>query len=386
MADAQRWLRGYARVRLTGADLPAFFNRCVRAGIILRDVRAEDALTCTVSLPVSRLEAAGKIARRCGCGWEVLARTGMPEGVRRLRRRRGVLVLLGLVFAGLMLSSLFVWEIRVTENDSSVPDARILRVLADHGVGVGSFWPAFRGERIRTQALLELPELRFLAVNVRGSRAAVEVRAAIPRPEIFDPALPADVTAGRSGIVESVRAFAGMPRVSRGDAVTEGQLLITGDAAFPHARGEVRAYTYYEMTASAPLSRPVKEPNGRSSRRFALILGEKRINFYAGSGILPADCDKMTREWTLRAENAFSLPVRLVMEVRTPYVLRETAADPAACQQELERQLLCRLDRTLGERGEVLESRFTAAMTEGRLVVTLRAKCLESIDRDLPRN
>ena len=46
------------------------------------------------------------------------------------------------------------------------------------------------GERIRSHALAELPGLSWLAVNVRGSTASVEVRAAVEKPEITDPGRP----------------------------------------------------------------------------------------------------------------------------------------------------------------------------------------------------
>ena len=386
MTDADRWFRGYARVRVTGADPVSFLNRCAMEGIILRDVSREDDFTVHASCMLMDLAAAERLAKRCGCSWEVLRRRGMPEARKALRRRRAGAVLLALVCVGLLLSSLFVWEIRVTKNDSPVPDAKILRIISDCGVKPGSFWPAFRAERIRTDALLELPELRFLSVNVRGSRAFVEAYAAVPKPEIFEPDVPGDVTAVRSGIIESVRAFSGSPKTAAGNVVAPGQILIAGDSTSPHARGEVRAYTYYEITASAPLTRRIKESGGKTTRRFFLIIGENRIKISCGSGILPVYCDKMIREWDLRSENAIILPIRLEMETRIPYTIREEKADPELLRHELERKLADCLSRELSGRGEVLDARYSAAVVDGRLTVTIRGRCLERIDEDVPKS
>ena len=384
MTDPGLWLRGFVRIRAECADPAAFRDRCVRKGVLLRDVTAENGLTLAFTVSRRDLPAVRSVLERLGCRWETTSRRGLPEALRRAWRNRLPLLLTAAAALALAAASLLVWDVQVTENDSAVSDVKILRVLEEQGVGPGSFWPSFRSERIRTRALLELPELSFLTVNVRGGRACVEVRAALPPPEIFDPDRPGSVVAGRSGIVHSVLALSGTPQVRRGDAVTERQVLIASDDTSPHAAGEVRAYTYREQTAGVPLTSRILVPEGTVHRRFALILGRKRINFYAGSGILPAGCVKMTREWAFRAEKAFSLPVKWISETWRTCSLREEDRNISDLREKLEDRLTERLTSSLGDRGEILERRFTAAVTDGWLLVTMRSKCLERIDVDAP--
>ena len=296
------------------------------------------------------------------------------------------------VSAAVLVSSLFVWDIRVTENDSDVPDALILHTLAEQGVGVGSFWPGFRGERIRSRALAELPGLSWLAVNVRGSTASVEVRAAVEKPEITDPRQAADVTASRSGVITEIRVFEGEALVSRGDAVTAGQTLVSceraarrGETRTVHARAEVTAHTWYELTASAPLSAQEKENTGAARYRFALLIGNARINFYADSGISGTECDKITRIWQLGVKDVFSLPAAAVVETAQPYTLRETALSRAAVRASLEKELRAALRERLGEKGAVLSEYFTAFEENGMLTLTLRCECEERIDEETLR-
>ena len=213
----------------------------------------------------------------------------------------------------------------------------------------------------------------------------MEAWAAVPKPELFDPGTAADVAAAQSGVIESIRVFSGTPMSAEGNAVTSGQILIRGNQVSPHARGEVRAYTYYELTASAPLTRHVKEYTGVKRTRFLLILGEKRINISFTSGIMPPDCDKMIREWTLQPENALLFPVRIEMDTWISYTLWEENADPRLLQRDLEQMLSDSLAKMISEDGEILERRFSTAVLDGRLTVTLRGKCLERIDTDVPR-
>ena len=299
----ERLLRGVAEIRITGAAPWKLINACVRERITVEGVESDDLITCRALIFAADAERVKSLAPRCGCDVEVLSVRGRPVWKKLLHRRRWAALCAAAVAAAVLVSSLFVWDIRVTENDSDVPDALILRTLAEQGVGIGSFWPGFRGERIRSRALAELPGLSWLAVNVRGSTASVEVRAAVEKPEITDPWQAADVAASRSGVITEIRVFEGEALVSRGDAVTAGQTLVSceraarrGETRTVHARAEVTAHTWYELTASAPLSARKKESTGA-------VLSEY-FTEYEENGMLTltlrSECEERIDEETLR--------------------------------------------------------------------------------------
>ena len=377
MADG---LRAFAEIRIHGAQPWRLVDRCAREGIVLRDAREIDAFTLTARIPLRERERVEVLAGRCGCTLELVRESFVPRLQKKLRRRAGVLLALLLSAGALAISSLFVWDVEVVENDSTIPNEQIVRVLASHGVGFGSFWPAFRGERIRTKALLALPELSFLAVNVRGSRALVEARAAVPEPEIFDPRERQNVTAARSGVIASASAFSGELRTARGEAVTQGQILIEGTDSAPHAAGEIRAYTYYEITAAAPLTTTHKTAMGRPRHRFSLIFGKKRIFFYRNSRIPSAECDKITRVWNLSIKGLFTLPVRMEMQTIRPCQWQTQRVPLETLETEMQRALLAHLHSRLRPDSEVLAEHWSRSENDALCYVTLRAECLERID------
>lgn len=375
-------LRRTVLVRVMGADICRFLRLCAASGISPGDVRELDPITVKLRLPAGDVPAAERIARRLGCEMTVIS-FGGTERLRRRLRRRGWLFLAALaLMLALAASSLFVWDVSVTENDSDIPDETILWTLREQGVGTGSFWPAFRQERIRTRALLSLPELSYLAVNIRAGRAEVIARGAVEAPEIFDSARPGNITAAAAGVIESVTVLEGESAVKRGEAVSPGQTLIAGTSAAPHARGLVRAYTWHELTVWAPAESLKKEYSDGEKRRFGIIFGTKRINFYGDSGILPDNCDKMTVIRPLAVKNAFTLPVKWVTEILRSYTVQRTQIDAQVLRSALESELTDRLARQLGDAGEILRTHFTCQDSGGALIVTLRAECLERIDRD----
>ena len=90
----------------------------------------------------------------------------------------------------------------------------------------------------------------------------------------------------------------------------------------------------------------------------------------------------MTKETALAVKNVVSLPVKWVTETVRPFSLTEREADPAMLRADLELALLTRLERELGEDGEILRTFFTADESGGAVRLTLRAECLERIDTE----
>ncbi len=387
---AEAWLLGETRSEVRGALPAAFLNECARRGVYVGQTEAVDEFTLRISLRTGELPRARKAAAHSGCELTVLGQRGAPEGLRAVRRRLALCAGLLSVLLALFASSLFIWEIHVAENDTPVPDGRILSVLARQGVGVGSFWPGFQSDLIRSRALAELPELSWLAVNVRGSRAEVLVRGALPAPELRDESTPTEVTARRAGVIAELRVLEGESVVSVGDTVLAGELLVSsrryssfGGDRIVHARAEVKARTWYEITAVAPLSLQRRVPEGASHSRWGLILGKRRVNFSHFSRIPKSSCDIIISTYPLAVPGVFTLPVSLLRETWQPVTPEETAVH----REETAARLEAALEKTLRERmgeGEVVFSHITRSFDGGAGTVPPRAECLERIDTERP--
>lgn len=387
---AAEWLRGASEVRLTCAQTWMFLNRCASSGIALTEVRCEDDYAIRFRAELRDLSRVRELAERCGGTPEVLSSRGWPLWGRRIRRHTVFCAGLALCSAALWLSSLFIWHIEVTDNDSDVPDAVIVRTLAAHGVGIGTFSPPLSGEDIRAAVLPELPGLSFLSVNVRGSRASVTARASVAVPKIWDAKQRTDITASHMGVITEMRVLEGEALAAVGDAVAKGRILVSGErpgGRSVHARAEVTAHTWREYIAEAPLIYAEKTPVGRPKHRFALIFGEHRLNFYRDSGILPTNCDKITDLWELSWKNVFTLPVTLVRETWLPYALQSAEEDEYSLTAALENELALWLFSELDAESEVLTLRYSSAVTDGCVLVTLRSECAERIDEEsVPAN
>ena len=383
-------LRASALVEVTGAEPERLLNALTDAGMGFSGVESLDGCTMRLTLRGGDLAAARSLAARCQCELRVVKRTGAPAFRRKIRRRVAFMAALSLCFAALAASSLFVWEIEVQGNER-VSTGEILRALEDAGVGYGSFWPGWEADRIKNEVILALPELSWVGVTVAGSRAAVEVRERVDRPELVDNDEPYAVTATETGIIVRMDVYMGSPQVKPGDAVLKGEELVSslmstpgGEARQVHAQADVTARTWYELTASAPLIETSRGGETRSYSRWALVIGKTRLNFYRDSGKMDIGRDKIISEYPLAVEGVFALPVKLIRETYTEYEAVDAAAARAESEERLKAALTEELERRLGGAGEVVSTSFSAAESDGALHVTLRAECLQDIAEETP--
>ena len=382
-------LAGWTEVRVSGALPEAFLNVCAARNLPLLSCAQEERYALRVRLRTRDLKKAARIALWTQCALEPLFAGGAPAMVKKLRRRALAVLGLLLVFAMLAWSKLYIWEIEVTGNET-VPAGRILDGLRECGVGVGTFWPGITSDNLRSELLIELPELAWATVNIYGSRAEVIVRERVPKPEIWRADTPVDVVAKKTGFITEVRTLNGTARVRPGSAVTEGETLISGavESAYGgarkiHATGVVRAETYYELSAAAPLTVLEKRETGEETTLWSLTIGKNRWNFLGNSSIFGESCDTIAKTWAFGGK-VFMLPVSLTRETARSLTLTEVPRDRNLARRELEEALHTRLLSELGADGEVESERYSAAAVDGLLVVTLRARCSEDIGVEVP--
>ena len=174
--------RGQARIRVTCPYPERVLNLCSARNLAFWDLEWEGEAQFTCRVSRQDLRTLRNSAEKLDCRIEVLRREGVPYALGRLRRRQALAA--GIVLWGLWLalSSVLIWDIRITGNES-VPREEILRALEENGVRRGAWGLSVNGEDIRNHLLLEIPELSWAAVNVSGCRADVQVRERRPAPE-----------------------------------------------------------------------------------------------------------------------------------------------------------------------------------------------------------
>lgn len=237
-----------------------------------------------------------------------------------------------------------------------------------------------------------------MSINLYGTRLEVVVREAVESPEIVDDEGFYDVISEADGIIIQVEPLAGEAAVQEGDTVARGEVLISGLISiqppqysdqpvryYPvHARGRVYARTWRTFEAAIPLEARVKRYTGEERTLWSLTVLDRRVDFYKNSSIPGDGYDKITSVHQLTLPGGRSLPMMLTAEQYRAYETETVSVDPEAAQAMLEDRLFSYLLEQIGEDGQVIDTSYTARVSEGQLHVTLTAECREEIGVEIP--
>lgn len=382
-------LQGQLRIRVECPFPERVLNLCAARNLSFWDLEWESATVFTCRITRQDWRQLRQAAEGVDCTLAVVRREGAPFFLARFRRRPALLV--GMIACGLalFLGSFFIWDFRV-EGNETVPTERILRAMEAYGAGLGSFGLAIDGEDLRNHVLLEVPELSWIAVNVSGCRANVQVRERTPKPELVADAVPANIVARRSGLVLEMRALDGMAAVLPGMSVTEGQLLISGiedtdtfGARLMAGLGTVTARTWYELETVVPLENVEKQYTGREKTGYSLRVGTRRIKFFTNSSIETGKYDKITNTYSI-SPFGIALPLTVVRESWRFYQEQPLTLSRQQAEKLGEAALTAYLEALVAPYGEICSTLCDAKQEGEVLRVILRAECREEIGRRVP--
>lgn len=375
-------IKGVCRIRLSSASPESLLNACAMNGLEIWDMVCQDSFTLFFSLRERDLPQLRVLAEKTMCDITVEEITGGSRLHDFLKAHLAFFAALALSLALLCASTFFIWDISVYGCDK-LSQGQVLRALEACGVSHGSFWPGIDRELLRSEMLLELPELAWMTVNVRASRAQVLVSERQQKPEIYLESDPGHLVASETGIIKKVSALNGKVQTEAGSAVTEGEILvsaymdsITAEPRRVRAHGEVIAETWHEINAAAPKEQLVKTKTLRPKTRIALKMGKMRINFYPSGRKTVDGYDKIIDNYIIGVEGVFALPLTVVVERLIPYEVQPTATDESEAIALRQRKSL---EGSID--GEVLSCSVSSAEKDGLVLVSLRSACLENIAR-----
>lgn len=311
-----RFMRGYVDIAVSGRFPERFINITSRNGVRIWDVRrGED--TVTASMYMSDCRRIRRLARSSGVSLNVRGRHGLPVLAARYRDRLG-LVIGGFVFIlTVFMMSQFIWSIDVTGLES-ISESELRSALSDHGLYIGAFKPAIDPQSVSRAVMLDNGKVGWMAVNITGSYASVEVKEEASAPEVNDDT-PCNVKASRDGVILDIAAKEGDVLLKEGSGVVKGQLLISGvmddlmgGVRLVHADAVIHAATAYAVEFSVPESAAVTLPTGELGERRTLSLFGLNIPLTGYSAGARADAvrDRLEKLRVLDTD----LPVGIVAE------------------------------------------------------------------------
>ena len=371
---------GWVRFECVTGAAGRFMALAAGEGIPLWDTRRQELLfsACCRARDYRRLRGP---ARRCGARLRLRERHGLIFRLRRYGARPGLAVGLAAYAALLAFFSTRIWAVEY-RGLQRADRGELEALLAAHGVRVGAAKAPVDSEMIRLDAQGRLQQVTWLAVNLEGTVARVEVEETDPGETPLQENAPSDLVAARDGLVLAVEITGGRAAVKPGEGVAAGSLLAAGLAGPEEqpvpcrARGRVIAETRRELAVTVPLEERTLLPAGEAAELPELHLFGLSLPLY-DSDISPEGCrvERVTRTWEL---GGVTLPVGISLRRYTPLTVQQILRTPEEAEI-LARQRTEALLTSLPEGVEILERQESVRWEGGLYTLTLSLRCREDI-------
>lgn len=332
-------LGGMVTVSVVSADVTGVLSAFTNAGIAVSDTML-DGLTLTTGLARKDLKLAKRICNKRGEKISVIGKTGVFWRLKALVARPVLMIgMVICIFLGFYVPSR-IFFVRV-EGNIRIPANLILEEAASCGIRFGASRGLVRSEKMKNSLLESMPQLQWAGVNTRGCVAVITVRERQETQTSPTRTGVSSIVASCDGVIESCTAEQGNLLCKPGMAVKTGQTLISGytDCGLviraTQAKGEIYARTERNISISAMQSVLSKTNQKKQIKKYAVIIGKKRINFSKDSGILDVTCDKMYVEKFITLPGGFVLPVSFVVETYVPYETEESVVHNETAQKQL---------------------------------------------------
>lgn len=371
---------GRLRVELRCADPSYALTIMQNHGITAETVQIVDDFSISFSIGRMEMSTLKKLADKRGFELKIVAYPGLYWLFPKLLHRPVLLIGMAILLViGIFLPTRVLF-IQV-EGNVTLPARQILEAAQQCGIGFGASRAEVRSERMKNALLESLPQLQWAGINTAGCTAVISVKERQVNAHTEVNRGVASMVAARDGIITSVTNTKGNLLCRTGQAVKAGQVLISGytDCGFSiravRAEGEVYAETKRELTVMSPIEWVKREDKAAVEKKYALIIGKKRINLYFGSGILDDSCVKMYERKYLTLPGGFQLPVVLVTEYWSQSSSSNTTVKEAQVLSDTARRYLT----SEMVAGQILDPQENVSVEDGILILRGQYACLEMI-------
>lgn len=322
-----------------------------------------------------------KLASRSCTALTLKGKYGLPAAAARLAGHGGLLAGAALFISLIWFFSGFIWSVDISGN-SSVPTARISQVLSSLGLFPGTFPLRTDTAKIEREALIELPELAWISINIDGTRAEVTVRERRYPPDVVPEYMPCNVRALAAGKIVRLEVYEGKAVLRAGDTVEKGGLIISGvvtdkngSVMLMHASGRAVAQTRPELSVTVPYSQTVSADAGPGERRDTLRVFGLELPLCFG---VPAGAHRITLSRSMLRIAGLTLPIGVVRRDYIPVKDTVVRRTPAQAEQTAAARLS--MEEKTGLAGMKVTGRTLTAEKGGdALTLTGHYSCEENI-------
>ena len=112
------YIMGYVRIIIEGYYIERFINICTNKKITIWNLKREENIRISLNVGVKEFKEISKIAKKTKCKLKIKRKKGFPFLLNRYKKRKIFLILLLAVIISIIVSSQYVWNIDIIEENN----------------------------------------------------------------------------------------------------------------------------------------------------------------------------------------------------------------------------------------------------------------------------
>lgn len=393
MTELLKYVKGYLRIKVWGFSPERFMNLCGNRAILLWDIEKDkDAYYMCISL--QSFYKLRPIVRKSGTKVVILQRYGLPFLIPFLYKRKVFVLGFVLTVTFWFVSSLFIWDIKVSGNYQITEDS-FMTFLDGYDIKVGMPKSELDIENMEKEVRKAFPEITWTSAKLSGTKLFIEVK------ENDAPIVVAlaeqdegtDLVAEYDGVITEMIVRKGVPKVAIGDEISQGTVLVEGSIPIYNEDTTLREYRYVDADAdifvehtrsfqeSIPFDYISKEYTGRTKKEYFLRWGEQKLKLPGENEFIVYD--SVIRESRLLVFEKLSIPLYFGCCTHREYlnVEREYSLEQA---REILQQKLNTFLVSLEEKGvQIIEKNVKIDTNGGRWIIQGEFRVKESVGKSI---
>ena len=232
---------GKFRVEIEGLNLGRLINNLNAKNIEVYDLKKTDFNKLVLSVDDCNFGIFKNLVRQNDLAFTIIGGSGLSYLIKTYWYRFGLLIggVLSVVF--FIIATGCYWSINVVvDGDNSIIGSEVVKILEEQGIVLGARKQNIHSRTIEKCILERVEDVALVVVTQTGVNVEVFVRESTKQSNLTENG----IVASFSGVVEEIKLTSGSLLVNVGDAVTEGELLISsskiGDV-FMEAHGSIIA-------------------------------------------------------------------------------------------------------------------------------------------------
>jgi similar to stage IV sporulation protein len=377
------FFRGYAIIIVEGLKIERFINMAISNGIFIWDIKKQSYTSISAKIGLESFSKMREIVRKTDCTIEIKEKRGFPFLWKNLKRHKlfaaSALILVVMIY--IMCS--YIWMIEVVGTNSIDPKT-ILQIVNEQGLKEGVRKSKLDKHSIENRILINLTSLSWVGIQVRGTKATVEVVEKREEPELISKMDACDIIASKSGVINKILVLNGDGVVKDGTTVKKGQVLVSGtiirentETRLVHSLAQITARTWYEDAEEMELQQIEFKETGRKETQYTLKVLDKEFGL---KKTIPYDEYIESREEkNIISFGDYIFPIKLISNKFQELVKVPKTLTVEQAKKRCEERLNERLKLQLLENAVVLDKKIDYYVEKKSVKAKITVEILEEI-------